>query len=123
MGTWYFFEVSDRMVSALSEHQCRFAGASWIFTRDQLDGALLAIRMNGAPLTRDHGAPVRLIVPGWYGCCCIKWVDRIELVPDAAPATTNTAAIPAALSHRAATPGRFLMAATASPLAAASVAP
>ena len=43
--------------------------------------------MNGAALPRDHGFPVRLIVPGWYGCSCIKWVDRIELVPDEAPAT------------------------------------
>jgi len=65
------------------------AGASWIFPRADLSRALLATRMNGAPLTRDHGAPVRLIVPGWYGCTCIKWVDRIELVDDAAPATSQ----------------------------------
>ena len=64
-------------------------GASWIFTRDELERAMLALRINGAPLPRDHGAPVRLIVPGWYGCACIKWVDRIELVPDEAPATTQ----------------------------------
>jgi DMSO/TMAO reductase YedYZ molybdopterin-dependent catalytic subunit len=64
-------------------------GASWIFSRDDLSRAMLALRMNGAPLTRDHGAPVRLVVPGWYGCACIKWVDRIELVPDAAPPTTQ----------------------------------
>jgi hypothetical protein len=43
--------------------------------------------MNGAPLPRDHGSPVRLIVPGWYGCACIKWVDRVDLVPDDAAAT------------------------------------
>ena len=64
-------------------------GASWIFSRDQLQRALLAVRMNGAPLTRDHGFPVRLVVPGWYGCTCIKWVDRIDLVPDEAPATAQ----------------------------------
>jgi hypothetical protein len=64
-------------------------GASWIFTVDQLERALLAVRMNGATLTRDHGFPVRLIVPGWYGCSCIKWVDRVDLVPDEAPATTQ----------------------------------
>jgi DMSO/TMAO reductase YedYZ molybdopterin-dependent catalytic subunit len=64
-------------------------GASWIFSRDDLSHALLALRMNGAPLPRDHGFPVRLIVPGWYGCACIKWVDRIDLVPDEAPATTQ----------------------------------
>jgi DMSO/TMAO reductase YedYZ molybdopterin-dependent catalytic subunit len=65
------------------------AGASWIFSRDDLARAMLAVRMNGEPLTRDHGAPVRLIVPGWYGCTCIKWVDRIELVADDAPATSQ----------------------------------
>jgi DMSO/TMAO reductase YedYZ molybdopterin-dependent catalytic subunit len=64
-------------------------GASWIFTRDELQRAMLAVRMNGAPLPRDHGFPIRLIVPGWYGCSCIKWVDRIELVPDEAPAPTQ----------------------------------
>jgi len=64
-------------------------GASWIFTRDDLARAMLATRINGAPLPRDHGAPVRLIVPGWYGCACIKWVDRIDLVPDDAAATTQ----------------------------------
>jgi DMSO/TMAO reductase YedYZ molybdopterin-dependent catalytic subunit len=64
-------------------------GASWIFSRDELQRAMLAIRMNGAPLTRDHGFPARLIVPGWYGCACIKWVDRIDLVSDDAAATSQ----------------------------------
>lgn len=64
-------------------------GASWIFTRDDLRQAFLALRMNGAPLPPNHGAPVRLVVPGWYGCACIKWVNRIELVADAAPATSQ----------------------------------
>ena len=62
-------------------------GASWIFSRDDLADALLAIRMNGEPLPRDHGSPVRLVVPGWYGCACIKWVDRIDIVAYDAPAT------------------------------------
>lgn len=39
---------------------------------------LLALEMNGAPLSRAHGAPVRLIVPGWYGMASVKWVNRIE---------------------------------------------
>ena len=61
-------------------------GASWIFSRGQLERAVLAVRMNGAPLPRDHGSPVRLIVPGWYGCACIKWVTAIEFVAaDAQP--------------------------------------
>ncbi len=42
-------------------------------------GVLLAYEMNGKPLLQDHGAPLRLIVPGWYGVAWVKWLDRIEL--------------------------------------------
>jgi len=71
------------------EWRTSVAGASWIFRPDDLERAILAVRMNGAPLALHHGSPVRLIVPGWYGCACIKWIDRIELVPDEAPATSQ----------------------------------
>jgi DMSO/TMAO reductase YedYZ molybdopterin-dependent catalytic subunit len=64
-------------------------GASWIFSREDLQRAVLAVQMNDAPLPADHGGPVRLVVPGWYGCTCIKWVDRIERVADDAPATSQ----------------------------------
>lgn len=65
-------------------------GASWIFTRAQLDRAILADEMNGAPLPRDHGGPsTRLLVPGWYGCACIKWVSQITGVAATAPATVQ----------------------------------
>ena len=69
----------------------REAGASWIFTPDQIasTGAFLATAMNGAGLPRDNGWPVRLVVPGWYGCTCIKWVDEIRFVTDQAPSTTH----------------------------------
>jgi hypothetical protein len=52
-------------------------------------GAFLATHMNGAPLPLDHGAPVRLFVPGWYGCACIKWVNEIRLVGENEPATSQ----------------------------------
>ncbi len=45
--------------------------------------------MNGRPLGPDHGHPVRLVMPGWYACCSIKWVDRIELVDGQRPATSH----------------------------------
>jgi DMSO/TMAO reductase YedYZ molybdopterin-dependent catalytic subunit len=66
-------------------------GASWIYTFGDLDlaGAFLATKMNGAPLSPDHGFPVRLFVPGWYGCACPKWVNRVTLVDDSAPATAQ----------------------------------
>jgi sulfane dehydrogenase subunit SoxC len=72
-----------------TESRTSVPGASWIFSRDDVRDAVLALRMNGAPLPLDHGAPVRLVVPNWYGCACIKWVDRIDLVPDDAPATSQ----------------------------------
>jgi hypothetical protein len=66
-------------------------GASWIFAPNDLHaaGAFLATQMNSKPLTRDHGDPVRLIVPNWYGCTCIKWVDEISFANDAAPTTSQ----------------------------------
>lgn len=41
---------------------------------------LLALRMNGELLDVDHGFPVRLFVPGWYGVASVKWLERIELI-------------------------------------------
>ena len=35
---------------------------------------LLAWQMNGQPLTPEHGYPVRLVVPGWYGMASVKWL-------------------------------------------------
>lgn len=40
---------------------------------------LLATHMNGAPLTRDHGYPVRVVVPGVTGARQVKWLDKIIL--------------------------------------------
>lgn len=44
---------------------------------------LLAWAMNGRPLEPQHGAPLRLIVPGWYGMASVKWLTRIEAVAEA----------------------------------------
>ena len=67
------------------------AGAGWVIPLTSLDrlGAFLAVRMNGEPLPLDHGRPVRLVVPGWYGCAWIKWVDQIRLVGAGEPATSQ----------------------------------
>jgi len=66
-------------------------GASWVLPRAAIasTGAFLATRMNGAAMTPDHGAPVRLVVPGWYGCAWIKWVNEIRWVGDDEPATSQ----------------------------------
>jgi len=43
------------------------------------DDVLLAYEMNGAPLPPQHGAPVRLIAPGWYGMAHVKWLREITV--------------------------------------------
>ena len=66
-------------------------GAEWMFTLQQLKAAnaFLATEMNGQALSRDHGAPVRLVMPGWYGCTCIKWVNAVTFVDEGAAATSQ----------------------------------
>lgn len=41
---------------------------------------LLAWAMNGQPLAPQHGAPLRLVVPGWFGMASVKWLSRIALL-------------------------------------------
>jgi DMSO/TMAO reductase YedYZ molybdopterin-dependent catalytic subunit len=42
--------------------------------------AILAYEMNGAPLPPQHGFPLRLLVPGWYGMTSVKWLTRIDVL-------------------------------------------
>jgi DMSO/TMAO reductase YedYZ molybdopterin-dependent catalytic subunit len=43
---------------------------------------LLAYAMNGAPLTKHQGFPLRLIMPGWYGVANVKWLSQIHVQQD-----------------------------------------
>jgi DMSO/TMAO reductase YedYZ molybdopterin-dependent catalytic subunit len=43
---------------------------------------LLAYALNGEPLTRHQGSPLRLLVPGWYGVCNVKWLSNIHIQED-----------------------------------------
>lgn len=43
---------------------------------------LLAYAMNGAPLPPQHGHPLRLVAPGWYGMAHVKWLTRITAVSE-----------------------------------------
>jgi DMSO/TMAO reductase YedYZ molybdopterin-dependent catalytic subunit len=49
---------------------------------DELKGgdALLAYEVNGVPLPPQHGFPLRLVVPGWYGMTSVKWLARMTAV-------------------------------------------
>jgi DMSO/TMAO reductase YedYZ molybdopterin-dependent catalytic subunit len=44
------------------------------------DQNLLCYEMNGVPLPAEHGFPLRLIAPGWYGVANVKWLTRIEVM-------------------------------------------
>ncbi len=46
------------------------------------DEVLLAYDLNGEPLQPQSGAPVRLIVPGWYGMAHVKWLVEIDLTEE-----------------------------------------
>jgi DMSO/TMAO reductase YedYZ molybdopterin-dependent catalytic subunit len=88
-------EATGVLVSGV-DHEASASGrseptASWVYPLAALDrtGAFLATRMNGAPLPPDHGAPVRMSIPGWYGCTWIKWVNEIRLVGPDEPATAQ----------------------------------
>jgi DMSO/TMAO reductase YedYZ molybdopterin-dependent catalytic subunit len=43
----------------------------------------LAYALGGQPLTKHQGAPLRLIVPGWYGVANVKWISQIHIQEDA----------------------------------------
>jgi len=44
------------------------------------DDILVAYAMNGQPIPREHGGPLRLIVPGWYGMASVKWLAEIRVL-------------------------------------------
>ena len=83
------------LVSGFDEHTVldpgSVSGASWNFGLDELRAsrAFLATEMDDQPLSPDHGHPLRLVVPGWYACTAIKWVNEIVLMDDDAPATDH----------------------------------
>jgi DMSO/TMAO reductase YedYZ molybdopterin-dependent catalytic subunit len=64
-------------------------GKSWVFRTEELGSAFLATGLEGSPLSPDQGGPVRLLVPGYYGCTAIKWVTGISFLAEDAPATRH----------------------------------
>jgi sulfite oxidase len=69
------FDGADSPLGAMPDFQRTLA------VRKALDpDTLLAWEMNGAPLTAEHGFPLRVIAPGWAGDSWVKWLQNIEVL-------------------------------------------
>jgi DMSO/TMAO reductase YedYZ molybdopterin-dependent catalytic subunit len=63
----------DKLPGGVDIHFARSVPLSTAMRSD----VVLAYEMNGQPLELQHGAPLRVIVPGWYGVTSVKWLSRI----------------------------------------------
>lgn len=72
------FRAADAARDAQTGNPDRFE-RSLTLDEVQQSQALLAYAMNGAPLTADHGFPLRVIVPGWYAVASVKWLIETEV--------------------------------------------
>ena len=92
-NAWEGARFSEVMSLALPLPEAKFAmvhcygGYTTNISLDALmeDDVLLAYRHDGALLPRDHGGPVRLVVPKRYGWKSAKWVSGVELIAEDAP--------------------------------------
>ncbi len=73
------FSGADRGVQGEVEHDYQ---RSLTLAEVRRAEVLLAYAMNGRPLEPQHGFPLRLIVPGWYGMTSVKWLTSIEAVTE-----------------------------------------
>jgi DMSO/TMAO reductase YedYZ molybdopterin-dependent catalytic subunit len=69
--------------------QIQFYQRSLTVDEAMRDEVLLVYEMNGEPLPPQHGYPLRLLMPGWYGMASVKWLDRIEAVAEAVSRLSN----------------------------------
>jgi sulfite oxidase len=91
---WTGVRLADILAAAQLDPQARFVafagpdvsqiaeppqpyGASIDIAKATSDEVLLAWAMNGQPLAPVHGAPVRVVVPGYIGARSVKWVQRV----------------------------------------------
>ena len=75
-----FFGVDEKVEAIRQKDYLQNFARSLHITDALRDDVLLCYEMNGAPLTKEHGFPLRLVVPGWYGITWVKWLNRIEVL-------------------------------------------
>ncbi|ARE41571.1 Sulfur oxidation molybdopterin C protein [Rhodovulum sp. P5] len=78
-GKWVYVEGADASSNGRS-----------IPLDKAMDDVLVAFKANGEALRKEHGYPVRLVVPGWEGNMWIKWLRRIEVTDQAIESREET---------------------------------
>jgi DMSO/TMAO reductase YedYZ molybdopterin-dependent catalytic subunit len=75
-----FFGADEKIEKIRDKEYLQSFARSLALPDAMREDIILAWEMNGQPLNRDHGAPLRLVVPGWFGIAWVKWLNRIELL-------------------------------------------
>lgn len=83
------FEGADRGVEPDHPAPMNFS-RSLPLTKALDADTLVALRMNGDLLDSNHGAPMRLFVPGWYGVASVKWLRAVRVIDHAYPGYFQT---------------------------------
>jgi len=78
-GKWVYVEGADASSNGRS-----------IPLEKALDDVLVAFKANGEALRKEHGYPVRLVVPGWEGNMWVKWLRRVEVTTQAIESREET---------------------------------
>jgi DMSO/TMAO reductase YedYZ molybdopterin-dependent catalytic subunit len=79
--------LSSHVAPNQDAHAVRFVSAEVPYVdyltlqQASLHDVLLAYEMDGKPLPREHGAPLRLVIPEMYGYKNVKWLRQISFVP------------------------------------------
>src|SRR6266511_3080861 len=75
MATVWARRAGRRSPTSIPSWRTRCSMRSFFFFKQKT-----AYEMNGEPLPPQHGFPLRLIVPGWYGMTSVKWLSSVEVV-------------------------------------------
>lgn len=79
-GTEIVFYGADRGIENIRDTDVEQSFARALHINEAMqDDIIIAYEMNGEPLPIFHGAPVRLLVPGWYGVANVKWLEQIHV--------------------------------------------